>query len=141
MKNGSAKSLYQWINDIKWAHKSIQNVKEKIIYYESQLGNCRSNVYDSIGTTSSVRNTEEDNLLLILEKIEENKKIVSDYEQQIKEYNIILEKLGSRDKEVLRFLVESNYSKVRIAEITLLSRSSLYKRIERIKVAYLTIIN
>lgn len=134
MKNGSNQYFNRWISEVKWAYKNIHIVRDKIKHLESQLCNCNSTVYDSIGSSSSVRNTEEDKVLSILSKIEENRIQVSNYIKIINDYERKKAYLRTIETEVIEHLVETNLNKSDIATTLHISRSKLYKIINRLRI-------
>jgi DNA-directed RNA polymerase specialized sigma subunit len=122
---GSKTSFYKWIDDIKKAYRHRTELEEKLQFYESRLIGYNAVTYDSIGS-SSTKNNVEDNLLDVIGKIDKVKARLEKTQKLIDEYNNFKSKLNQQEALVLEYLVETTLAKSEIAYILHLSRSRIY---------------
>lgn len=122
---GSKTSFYKWIDDIKKAYRHKTELEEKLQFYETRLIGYNAVTYDSIGS-SSTKNNVEDNLLYVIGKIDKVKARLDKAQKLIDEYISFKSKLKPQEALVLEYLVELSMSKSEIAYIMHLSRSRMY---------------
>ena len=128
---GSKTSFYKWIDDIKKAYRHKTELEEKLQFYETRLIGYNAVTYDSIGS-SSTKNNVEDNLLYVIGKIDKVKAKLDKAQKVIDEYISFKIKLKPQEALVLEFLVETSLSKTVIASRLNISRSFFYIIIDRI---------
>lgn len=122
---GSKTSFYKWIDDIKKAYRHRNELEEKLQFYESRLIGYNAVTYDSIGSSSTKNNVEE-NLLYVIGKIDKVNAKLDKAQKLIDEYNRFKSKLKLQESLVLEYLVETSLSKSEIAYTLHLSRSRIY---------------
>ncbi|MBI9010458.1 MAG: hypothetical protein JEZ05_10580 [Tenericutes bacterium] len=110
MKTGSKTSFYKWIDDIKKAYRHKTELEEKLQFYENRLVGYNAVTYDSIGS-SSTKNNVEDNLLYVIGKIDMVKARLDEAQKLIDEYKVFKCKLKPQEALVLEYLVETSLSK------------------------------
>ena len=125
MKTGLNAPFYKWIDDVKKAIRHIRELEEKLEYYQSRLTGYQAVVYDSIGSSSS-RNNVEDNLLFIIGKIDEIEYKMKEVSIMIKDYKTFKEKLNGTEILVLKLLIETDLRKSTISNSLKISKSRLY---------------
>ena len=125
LKTGLNAPFYKWIDDVKKAIRHKRELEEKLEYYQSRLTGYQAVVYDSIGSSSS-RNNVEDNLLFIIGKIDQIKYKVDLIYLKILEYQNLKKKLSKQGRTLLEYLIESNLSIKEITFRMLVSRSRVY---------------
>ncbi|AUD64073.1 hypothetical protein BK010_10425 (plasmid) [Tenericutes bacterium MO-XQ] len=128
---GSKTSFYKWIDDIKKAYRHRNELEEKLQFYETRLIGYNAVTYDSIGS-SSTKNNVEDNLLYVIGKIDKVKARLDKAQKLIDEYKSFKSKLKPQEALVLEYLVETSLSKTVIASRLSISRSFFYIIIDRI---------
>ena len=131
LKTGSKTSFYKWIDDIKKAYRHRTELEEKLQFYESRLIGYNAVTYDSIGS-SSTKNNVEDNLLYVIGKIDKTKAKLENAQKAINEYINFKSNLKQQEALVLEYLVETSLSKTVIASRLSISRSFFYVIVERI---------
>ena len=129
--NGSKTSFYKWIDDIKKAYRHKTELDEKLQFYETRLIGYNAVTYDSIGS-SSTKNNVEDNLLYVIGKIDKVKARLDKAQKLIDEYKSFKSKLKPQEALVLEYLVETSLSKMDITSRLNISRSFFYIIIDRI---------
>ena len=125
MKTGLNAPFYKWIDDVKKAIRHKRELEEKLEYYQSRLTGYQAVVYDSIGSSSS-RNNVEDNLLFIIGKIDEIEYKMKEVSIMIKDYKTFKEKLNGTEILVLKLLIETDLRKSTISNSLKISKSRLY---------------
>lgn len=125
MKTGSKTSFYKWIDDIKKAYRHRTELEEKLQFYETRLIGYNAVTYDSIGS-SSTKNNVEDNLLYVIGKIDKVKSKIDKAQKLIDQYNSFKSKLKQQEALVLEYLVETTLSKNEISLMMHISRSRVY---------------
>ncbi len=128
---GSKTSFYKWIDDIKKAYRHRHELEEKLQFYETRLIGYNAVTYDSIGS-SSTKNNVEDNLLYVIGKIDKVKARLDKAQKLIDEYKSFKSKLKPQEALVLEYLVETSLSKMDITSRLNISRSFFYIIIDRI---------
>jgi DNA-directed RNA polymerase specialized sigma subunit len=128
---GSKKSFYKWIDDIKKAYRYRTELEEKLQFYETRLIGYNAVTYDSIGS-SSTKNNVEDNLLYVIGKIDKVKARLDKAQKLIDEYISFKNKLKPQEALVLEYLVETSLSKTAIANRIKASRSRVFQIIDNI---------
>jgi DNA-directed RNA polymerase specialized sigma subunit len=128
---GSKTSFYKWIDDIKKAYRHKTELEEKLQFYETRLIGYNAVTYDSIGS-SSTKNNVEDNLLYVIGKIDKVKARLEKAQKLIDEYVSFKRKLKSQEALVLEYLVETSFSKSVIANRIKASRSRVFQIIDNI---------
>ncbi len=128
---GSKTSFYKWIDDIKKAYRHRTELEEKLQFYETRLIGYNAVTYDSIGS-SSTKNNVEDNLLYVIGKIDKVKARLDKAQKLIDEYNSFKSKLKPQEALVLEYLVETSFSKSVIANRIKASRSRVFQIIDNI---------
>ncbi len=125
LRTGLNAPFYKWIDDVKKAIRHKRELEEKLEYYQSRLTGYQAVVYDSIGSSSS-RNNVEDNLLFIIGKIDQIKYKVDLIYLKIQEYQNLKKKLSKQGRTLLEYLIETNLSIKEITFRMLVSRSRVY---------------
>jgi DNA-directed RNA polymerase specialized sigma subunit len=125
LKTGSKTSFYKWIDDIKKAYRHKTELEEKLQFYETRLIGYNAVTYDSIGSSSTKNNVEE-NLLYVIGKIDKVKARLDKAQKLIDEYNSFKSKLKPQEALVLEYLVETSLSKSVIGSRMKISKSRLY---------------
>jgi DNA-directed RNA polymerase specialized sigma subunit len=125
LKTGLNAPFYKWIDDVKKAIRHKRELEVKLEYYQSRLTGYQAVVYDSIGSSSS-RNNVEDNLLFIIGKIDQIKYKVDLIYLKIQEYQNLKKKLSKQGRTLLEYLIETNLSIKEITFRMLVSRSRVY---------------
>lgn len=128
---GSKTSFYKWIDDIKKAYRHKDELEEKLQFYETRLIGYNAVTYDSIGS-SSTKNNVEDNLLYVIGKIDKVKERLSKAQKLIDEYVTFKNKLDQQEILLIEYLVETSLSKTVIASRLNISRSFFYIILDRI---------
>lgn len=137
LKTGSRVSFQEWLAKLRWAREHQDNLIKKIDRYNSLLIKVKSSVYDNIGSSGDSRNKEEDRLLNILEKIEQYEEEVESNRQVFIVYESIKAEIETIEQSRLfTYLVETDYTKKRIAEELHTSRTTLYKSIKGLQEIY-----
>jgi len=122
---GSKISFYKWIDDIKKAYRHRTELEEKLQFYETRLIGYNAVTYDSIGS-SSTKNNVEDNLLYVIGKIDKVKARLEKAQKLIDEYVTFKSMLKSQEALMIEYLVETSLSKMDIASQLNVSRSRVY---------------
>jgi len=122
---GSKISFYKWIDDIKKAYRHRTELEEKLQFYETRLIGYNAVTYDSIGS-SSTKNNVEDNLLYVIGKIDKVKARLEKAQKLIDEYISFKNKLKPQEALMIEYLVETSLSKMDIASQLNVSRSRVY---------------
>ncbi|MDX9797532.1 MAG: hypothetical protein RBT05_01600 [Bacteroidales bacterium] len=122
---GSKTSFYKWIDDIKKAYRHKTELEEKLQFYETRLIGYNAVNYDSIGS-SSTKNNVEDNLLYVIGKIDKVKARLEKAQKLIDEYVTFKSMLKSQEALMIEYLVETSFSKMDIAAQLNVSRSRVY---------------
>ncbi len=135
MRTGSKTSFYKWIDDIKKAYRHRTELEEKLQFYETRLIGYNAVTYDSIGS-SSTKNNVEDNLLYVIGKIDKVKARLDKAQKLIDEYVTFKDKLKPQEALVLEYLVETSLSKSEIASMMHLSRSRVHLIIMNIAISF-----
>ena len=125
MKTGLNAPFYKWIDDVKKAIRHKRELEEKLEYYQSRLTGYQAVVYDSIGSSSS-RNNVEDNLLFIIGKIDSIEFKMEEVAFAINRYLLFKEKLMEKEQLLLELLVETNMSITDISFRMIISKSRVY---------------
>lgn len=128
---GSKTSFYKWIDDIKKAYRHKTELDEKLQFYETRLIGYNAVTYDSIGS-SSTKNNVEDNLLYVIGKIDKVKARLDKAQKLIDEYVTFKSKLDQQEILLIEYLVETSLSKTVIASRLNISRSFFYIILDRI---------
>ncbi len=128
---GSKTSFYKWIDDIKKAYRHKNELEEKLQFYETKLIGYNAVTYDSIGSSTTKNNVEE-NLLYVIGKIDNVKAKLDKAQKLIDEYISFKRKLKSLEALVLEYLVETSFSKSVIANRIKASRSRVFQIIDNI---------
>ncbi len=131
MKTGLNAPFYKWIDDVKKAIRHKRELEEKLEYYESRLTGYQAVVYDSIGSSSS-RNNVEENLLYVIGKIDQVKMKIENVERIIKGYFDFKLTLKEQESTLLEHLVETTLSKTEISVRISISRTRIYKLIDAV---------
>ncbi len=132
---GSKTSFYKWIDDIKKDYRHKTELNEKLQFYETRLIGYNAVTYDSIGSSSTKNNVEE-NLLYVIGKIDKVKAKLDKAQKLIDEYIIFKNKLKPQEVLVLEYLVETSLNKRDIATILKVSRSRIYTILEKIELLF-----
>lgn len=132
---GSKTSFYKWIDDIKKAYRHRTELEEKLQFYETRLIGYNAVTYDSIGSSSTKNNVEE-NLLYVIGKIDKIKARLDKAQKLIDEYISFKNKLKPQESLVLEYLVETSLNKRDIAARIKVSRSRIYTILEKIKLSF-----
>ena len=135
MKTGSKTSFYKWIDDIKKAYRHRTELEEKLQFYETRLVGYNAVTYDSIGS-SSTKNNVEDNLLYVIGKIDKVKVRINKAQKLIDEYVTFKSMLKPQEALVLEYLVETSLNKRDIAVRLKVSRSRIYTILEKMKLTF-----
>ena len=122
---GSKISFYKWIDDIKKAYRHRTELEEKLQFYETRLIGYNAVTYDSIGSSSTKNNVEE-NLLYVIGKIDKVKARLEKAQKLIDEYISFKNKLKPQEALMIEYLVETSLSKMDIASQLNVSRSRVY---------------
>lgn len=125
LKTGLNAPFYKWIDDVKKAIRHKRELEEKLEYYQSRLTGYQAVVYDSIGSSSS-RNNVEDNLLFIIGKIDSIEFKMEEVAFAINRYLLFKEKLMEKEQLLLELLVETNMSITDISFRMIISKSRVY---------------
>jgi len=125
LKTGSKTSFYKWIDDIKKAYRHRTELEEKLQFYETRLIGYNAVTYDSIGSSSTKNNVEE-NLLYVIEKIDKTKARLDAAQKIIDEYMVFKSNIKQQEALVLEYLVETSLNKSEIALMMHLSRSRVH---------------
>jgi DNA-directed RNA polymerase specialized sigma subunit len=133
---GSKTSFYKWIDDIKKAYRHKTELEEKLQFYETRLIGYNAVTYDSIGS-SSTKNNVEDNLLYVIGKIDKVKEKLDKAQKLIDEYVTFKRKLKPQEELVIEYLVETSLSKSEIAARIKISKSRSYQIVENLFRKYL----
>lgn len=133
--NGSKTSFYKWIDDIKKAYRHKTELDEKLQFYETRLIGYNAVTYDSIGS-SSTKNNVEDNLLYVIGKIDKVKARLDKAQKLIDEYKSFKSKLKPQEALVLEYLVETSLSKTEIANKINISKSRIYQIAKNLYLKY-----
>jgi DNA-directed RNA polymerase specialized sigma subunit len=128
---GSKTSFYKWIDDIKKAYRHRTELEEKLQFYETRLIGYNAVTYDTIGS-SSTKNNVEDNLLYVIGKIDKVKASLEKTQKLIDEYINFKSKLKPQEILVVEYLVETSLSKSVIANRIKASRSRVFQIIDNI---------
>jgi DNA-directed RNA polymerase specialized sigma subunit len=128
---GSKTSFYKWIDEIKKAYRHKDELEEKLQFYETRLIGYNAVTYDSIGSSTTKNNVEE-NLLYIIDKIDKVKAKLDKAHKLIDTYISFKSKLKPQEALVLEYLVETSLSKTVIASRLNISRSFFYIILDRI---------
>lgn len=131
LKNGSTILFKKWIDDVKRANRRIPELKEKIAFYESQLGGYHAVTYDSI-RVKTYGNAQERNLLFTIQKIDEHKTMLEKQQLILNLYKSFLEHLGEPLSVVLSLQVESHLSPGEICQRAKIKRARYYRCLEMI---------
>lgn len=131
LKTGLNAPFYKWIDDVKKAIRHKRELEEKLEYYQSRLTGYQAVVYDSIGSSSS-RNNVEDNLLFIIGKIDSMNNRIHIVETKIKKFKVLKSNLNNQQCKLVEYLIETSFSKTEIAKTMMLSRSRVYYLIQSI---------
>jgi hypothetical protein len=132
---GSKTSFYKWIDDIKKAYRHKTELEEKLQFYETRLIGYNAVTYDSIGS-SSTKNNVEDNLLYVIGKIDKVKARLDKAQKLIDEYINFKSILNPQEALVLEYLVETSVSKSVIGSLMKISKSRIYAIIIEIIIQY-----
>jgi DNA-directed RNA polymerase specialized sigma subunit len=135
LKTGSKTSFYKWIDDIKKAYRHRAELEEKLQFYETRLIGYNAVTYDSIGSSSTKNNVEE-NLLYVIGKIDKVKSKIDKAQKLIDQYNSFKSKLKQQEALVLEYLVETSLKKIDIAARLKISRSRIYTILEKTKLSF-----
>ena len=122
---GSKTSFYKWIDDIKKAYRHRTELEEKLQFYETRLVGYNAVTYDSIGS-SSTKNNVEDNLLYVIGKIDKVKSKLDKAQKLIDNYMSFKKRLKPQEALVLEYLVETSLSKNEVASMMHLSTSRVH---------------
>jgi len=133
LKTGLNAPFYKWIDDVKKAIRHKRELEEKLDYYQSRLTGYQAVVYDSIGSSSS-RNNVEDNLLFIIGKIDQVKSKIEKSSQKIREYHYLKKNVSSKDEILIEYLVETILSITEISIRIHVSRNYVYNQINKMSV-------
>jgi len=125
LKTGLNAPFYKWIDDVKKAIRHKRELEEKLEYYQSRLTGYQAVVYDSIGSSSS-RNNVEDNLLFIIGKIDQVKHRMKEAEIKIDSYKSFKSILKEKEELLLEYLVEKELNNVLIISRLNITRSRMY---------------
>jgi len=125
LKTGLNAPFYKWVDDVKKAIRHKRELEEKLEYYESRLTGYQAVVYDSIGSSSS-RNNVEDNLLFIIGKIDSIEFKMKEVDLTINRYMLFKEKLMEKEQLLLEHLVETNMSITDISFRMIIRKSRVY---------------
>ena len=128
---GSKTSFYKWIDDIKKAYRHKTELEEKLQFYETRLIGYNAVTYDSIGS-SSTKNNVEDNLLYVIGKIDKVKARLDKAQKLIDEYVTFKSKLNQQEILLIEYLVETSLSKMIIATRLNTSKSRFFKVVDEI---------
>ncbi|MBI9008708.1 MAG: hypothetical protein JEZ05_01640 [Tenericutes bacterium] len=131
MKTGLNAPFYKWIDDVKKAYRHKRELEEKLEYYQSRLTGYQAVVYDSIGSSSS-RNNVEDNLLYIIGKIDETQCKMQESTNVINNYKSFKGQLCGNEVEVLELLIETDLLKSTIGLRLEISKSRLFQVINEL---------
>ena len=122
---GSKTSFYKWIDEIKKAYRHKTELEEKLQFYETRLIGYNAVTYDSIGSSSTKNNVEE-NLLYVIDKIDKAKARLDKIQKLIDEYLSFKSNLNQQEALVLEYLVETSLSKIAIGLRMKISKSRVY---------------
>jgi DNA-directed RNA polymerase specialized sigma subunit len=122
---GSKTSFYKWIDDIKKAYRHRTELEEKLQFYETRLIGYNAVTYDSIGSSSTKNNVEE-NLLYVIGKIDKVKVRLDKAQKLIDKYISFKNKLKPQEALVLEYLVETSLNKRNIALRLNISKTRIY---------------
>ncbi|MBU1093345.1 MAG: hypothetical protein KKH01_02655 [Firmicutes bacterium] len=125
MKTGLNAPFYKWIDDVKKAIRHKRELEEKLEYYQSRLTGYQAVVYDSIGSSSS-RNNVEDNLLFIIGKIDAIEHKLKESEMIINKYKLFKVRLKDKEILLLEYLVGTELDKSMLALKLSVTKSGLY---------------
>jgi len=117
--------FYKWIDDVKKAIRHKRELEEKLEYYQSRLTGYQAVVYDSIGSSSS-RNNVEDNLLFIIGKIDAIEHKLKESEMIINKYKLFKVRLKDKEILLLEYLVGTELDKSMLALKLSVTKSGLY---------------
>lgn len=131
MKTGLNAPFYKWVDDVKKAIRHKRELEEKLEYYQSRLTGYQAVVYDSIGSSSS-RNNVEDNLLFIIGKIDAIEHKLKEVDFVINDYVLFKEKLIEKEALLLEMFVETNLQNSTIALRVKVSKSRLFQIINEL---------
>lgn len=125
LKTGLNAPFYKWIDDVKKAIRHKRELEEKLEYYQSRLTGYQAVVYDSIGSSSS-RNNVEDNLLFIIGKIDAIEHKLKESEMIINKYKLFKVRLKDKEILLLEYLVGTELDKSMLALKLSVTKSGLY---------------
>jgi DNA-directed RNA polymerase specialized sigma subunit len=131
LKTGLNAPFYKWVDDVKKAIRHKRELEEKLEYYQSRLTGYQAVVYDSIGSSSS-RNNVEDNLLFIIGKIDAIEHKLKEVDFVINDYVLFKEKLIEKEALLLEMFVETNLQNSTIALRVKVSKSRLFQIINEL---------
>lgn len=133
LKTGLNAPFYKWIDDVRKAIRHKRELEEKLEYYQSRLSGYQAVVYDSIGSSPS-RNNVEDNLLFIIGKIDQVKSKIEKSSQKIREYHCLKKNVSSKEEILIEYLVETILSITEISIRIHVSRNYVYNQINKMSV-------
>ena len=125
LRTGLNVPFYKWIDDVKKAIRHKRELEEKLEYYQSRLTGYQAVVYDSIGSSSS-RNNVEDNLLFIIGKIDAIEHKLKESEMIINKYKLFKVRLKDKEILLLEYLVGTELDKSMLALKLSVTKSGLY---------------
>lgn len=132
LNRGLNAEFYKWIDDVRKAYRHKNELVEKLQFYESRLVGYNAVTYDSI-RSSSTKNNVEDNLLYVIGKIDKVNERLNRAQKLIDKYISIKNELLPQEICVLEYLVDTSLTKSEIADELFLSRTYVYKLISSIK--------
>jgi len=135
LKSGLNKEFYKWVDDVKKAIRHKKELEDKLEYFESRLTGYQAVVYDSIGSSSS-RNNVEDNLLYVIGKIDAVNDQMKEVRMRINEYIVFKSKLSGKTNLLLEYLIESNLQQSIISLNLNLSKSRFYQIVNELSRKY-----
>lgn len=138
MKNGSKTDFYKWIDDIKKAYRHKEELEEKLKFYESRLVGYNAVTYDHVGSGSK-KNNVESNLLYVIDKIEKVNKDIQRCKSMIEKYTKFKDSLNIQQSYIISSLVESNLTKIEMANHLSISRSRVYGVIDNLVKGFIKI--